>query len=199
MDPTETTDSIERSGAAAIMRVRPAVAADGRAIAEVNARGWQVGYSHIFSATYLHEMGRAIDERAARVVRAIAEPVPPGSRILVAEWESLVIGYTDFGPARPDDSPPPGRRAQQSPPAEIYAFYVDPSVWRRGAGTLLMAGAIEDLRRMGYREAVLWVLEANARARAFYESTGWQGDSGRQIFSRRGEEAWEVRYRRALD
>ena len=47
-------------------------------------------------------------------------------------------------------------------------------------------------------EATLWVLEDNPRARRFYEAAGWEFDGGREIFSRGGVDAWEIRYHKRL-
>jgi len=49
-----------------------------------------------------------------------------------------------------------------------------------------------------YREAVLWVLEGNARARSFYQAHGWWPD-GAVKTEQRGEALLnEVRYRRRV-
>ncbi len=64
-----------------------------------------------------------------------------------------------------------------------------------GVGSALLGageGTLAD--ELGFAEAVLWVLEANAPARAFYEHKGWRLDDGRR------DTGWgpTVRYRRAL-
>jgi hypothetical protein len=40
-------------------------------------------------------------------------------------------------------------------------------------GSALYAAAMVQARTEGYREAVLWVLEDNSRARSFCEPRGW--------------------------
>jgi ribosomal protein S18 acetylase RimI-like enzyme len=52
-----------------------------------------------------------------------------------------------------------------------------------------------DLRQRGYRAAVLWVLESNARARRFYEIAGWRSDGTIQTERSSGVELREMRYR----
>jgi hypothetical protein len=42
-----------------------------------------------------------------------------------------------------------------------------------------MEDALDDLRAAGFGRATLWVLEANARGRGFYEHTGWAPDGVR--------------------
>ena len=55
----------------------------------------------------------------------------------------------------------------------IYLLYVLPEQWGRGVGTALMQAGMQELRKLGMREAILWVLRDNLRARRFYEQLGW--------------------------
>ena len=80
---------------------------------------------------------------------------------------------------------------------ELFAIYVDPEAWGRGAGRALMDTALASLREH-FDEAVLWVLEDNPRTRRFYELAGWVHDGGRDTFSRWDVDAPVVRYRIAL-
>lgn len=56
----------------------------------------------------------------------------------------------------------------------LQALYVDPGHWGRGIGRALHDVALDHLRASGFRVAVLWVIEANVRARAMYERWGWR-------------------------
>ena len=62
-----------------------------------------------------------------------------------------------------------------------------------------MAAAVDELRVLGFDEAILWVLDGNTRARRFYELAGWQPDGAEKQMVWRGVEVHEVRYRRALN
>jgi hypothetical protein len=63
----------------------------------------------------------------------------------------------------------------------------------------LLGACLERLRDLGFREATLWTLEANSRARSFYEKEGWHADGGRQVNKRPGlSDQVEIRYRKAL-
>ena len=110
-------------------------------------------------------------------------------RILLAEDEDELLGYTAFGANRdPDAEPGVG---------EVRTFFVVPGRWRRGVGTVLLRATLHELREMGYESASLWSFAANDRANAFYERAGFERDG-----SERTEEVWghapEVRYRRDL-
>ena len=67
-----------------------------------------------------------------------------------------------------------------------------------GAGRALMASVIAELARLGYADAILWVLDANDRARRFYALAGWEEDSANKTDGSRGFDITEVRYRRTL-
>jgi GNAT superfamily N-acetyltransferase len=110
-------------------------------------------------------------------------------RILVAEEGAELLGHTAFGTSRDADV--------EDDVGEVRSFFVTPPAWRRGVGRALMAGALEGLPELGFRQATLWSFEANERANAFYEAHAFQRDG-----TTRTEEVWahipEVRYRRDL-
>jgi hypothetical protein len=53
-------------------------------------------------------------------------------------------------------------------------------------------------RAVGFRHAVLWVLEGNTQARSFYARTGWAADGARKADVLAGVLVTEFRYRRNL-
>jgi GNAT superfamily N-acetyltransferase len=165
--------------------VRPATLADAREIARVHVETWRAAYAHVFPAEFL--AGLSIDDRAALAEHLLTER---SETILVAEVEGRVVGFASGGPSRDDD---PG-----AAPGEVYAIYVEPAAWGRGAGRLLLQRLEEALLGSGFDDATLWVLEDNPRARRFYEAAGWEFDGGREMFSRGGVDAWEIRYRKRL-
>jgi GNAT superfamily N-acetyltransferase len=145
--------------------VRPAVPADAPAIAAIHVETWRVAYASIFEPGFLHRI--SLEERRTMWAGHLAA-VPPRHHTHVAEAGTHgVVGFCACGPTRDPDVP--GL-------AEVYALYVEPSHWGGGTGTALMEAACLALVEDGYREAVLWVLEANGRARAFYERLGWVAD-----------------------
>jgi GNAT superfamily N-acetyltransferase len=126
-------------------------------------------------------------EQQARHWRAMIEEPPLPGHMLVAERERDAIGFASIGQARDEDGS-----------GEVYAIYVLPEAWGAGAGHVLMQESFRRLRDDGYREAVLWVLDDNPRARAFYEREGWSltDDAREETFLQ--TVVLEVRYRIGL-
>jgi uncharacterized protein (TIRG00374 family) len=111
-------------------------------------------------------------------------------RSLVAELDGEVVGWVSFGENRDADVAPEV--------GELRALFVAPRAWRRGAGRALVAGVLDGLRELGYRQATLWSFDRNDRANAFYERQGFARDGAeqrREAFAG----ALEVRYRRSLE
>ncbi len=73
-----------------------------------------------------------------------------------------------------------------------------PEAWGTGAGYAVHEAALAALRDHGFSHAILWVLEDNPRARAFYERQGWLCDEERAATPIGGTLLQEVRYSRAL-
>jgi GNAT superfamily N-acetyltransferase len=107
----------------------------------------------------------ALDDRREQQERhwrtMIEAPTLPGHTLL-AERGGDAIGFAAIGRARDDAAA-----------GEVYAIYVLPEAWGTGAGHALMQESLRRLRDDGYREAILWVLDDNPRARTFYEREGW--------------------------
>lgn len=55
----------------------------------------------------------------------------------------------------------------------LARMYVVPDRWGHGIGRALYLAATGHLRATGHRKGSLWVLEANLRARSWYERMGW--------------------------
>jgi ribosomal protein S18 acetylase RimI-like enzyme len=79
----------------------------------------------------------------------------------------------------------------------IRHLAVHPARWGRGLAATAMAAAVADMARRGTRDASLWVLEENERARRLYERLGWAATAERR------DAPWppyptEMRYTRPL-
>jgi GNAT superfamily N-acetyltransferase len=168
-------------------RLRPATPDDVPGLAHVHVATWRTAYQSLLPPA-------AIDARSGQVRREqwthrLAER--PG-RALVAELDGRVIGFADAGPSRDFDVVP-------EQVAELYALYVLPQHWGTRAGSALWRETRRWLVDEGYAEATLWVLEANFRARAFYENMGFEIDPHvGKTEDYAGELLAELRYRLPL-
>jgi L-amino acid N-acyltransferase YncA len=166
------------------VHVRPAVPDDVATIAEVHVGTWQAAYRGVLPAAFLDALG---PERSRGAwARAVQRP-----GVLVAEQDGAVVGFVHTVPSRDDDADP-------AVVGEVTSIYVRPGAWGTGAGRALMAAAVDALRGAGFREATLWVLAENPRARRFYAAAGWAEDGATKDDVVGGAPVTEVRYRRAL-
>jgi GNAT superfamily N-acetyltransferase len=126
-------------------------------------------------AEYLAGLNAALPARAERIRERILDaPEHRQSYVATAdEAGTRVVGFVHVGRYRLDQTP----GGPLDPYAgEVYAIYVDPDVWGSGAGQALMEVGLDWLARRRLRPVRLWVLEGNARARAFYERRGFAPD-----------------------
>ena len=167
-----------------MVTVRRAIVQGAPALGRLHVRAWQAAYRGQMPDDYLD--GLRPEERTASWERGLRRD-HDRDPVLVAEDNGRVVGFTLVGPAEDPEGA-----------GQLYAINVDPDHWGMGAGSALLAAAQAELARLGYTEAVLWVLPGNARARRFYEVAGWADDG-----AQRTGEAWgivftEMRYRRRL-
>jgi ribosomal protein S18 acetylase RimI-like enzyme len=163
---------------------------DAAEIATSHVRAWQGGYADVVSGEYLRSLDSDLAKRTLRWQTILLGAEAEGGFVLVGEIDSELVGFLSGGPCRD-----PG---QPEPLGEVHACYVDPAHWRLGVGSALLAAGIERLGAGKYREAVLWVLADNRRARSFYEARGWVGDGGQTTFELDGRRYPKLRYRRNL-
>ena len=82
---------------------------------------------------------------------------------------------------------------------ELWAIYVAPDDWGRGAGRALWERGRSSLQASGFLDVTVWVLEDNRRALRFYEAAGFAPDGGHdKTIELGGESLTEIRLRRDL-
>jgi len=170
--------------------VRPAAVSDAEAVACIEIAAWKAAYRGIVPDPVLDGLDLD-DETATWRERLRGQDVV---RVAVAELDEppaprRPAGYVTEGPARGDDEAGLG---------EIWAIYVDPGAQGRDVGRALMDAAVRALVTRGFAEAILWVFEANAPARGFYEHLGWVADGAAKPYEIGGATPIELRYRRSL-
>ncbi|WP_219415894.1 GNAT family N-acetyltransferase [Pseudonocardia nigra] len=143
--------------------LRHATPEDASGIALVHVRSWRAAYAGLVPDEML--AGLSVDARAQMWTRLIADPAQP---ILVLAAPD-VVGFAAFGANREDPAT-----------GELYAIYLDPGWWGRGAGRLLHDAVVEWLDDR-YARSTLWVLRTNARAVRFYRAAGWFPDGTEKV------------------
>ena len=148
--------------------IRTAHPEDVAAIAAVHTASWNARYSDLSSVRRIDPA--ELPQQKLRWTRRLQE-AGGGRFVLVAvEAETgAIAGILSAGPCR-------SRRLGYQ--AEIYALYVAPWQWRNRLGLRLMASAGYRLSLFGFQNIMLWALEDNLEARAFYERLGGQEIGG---------------------
>lgn len=137
-----------------IRRAEPRDAGD---IADVHQLAWSGAYSGIIPHKALNTMlQRRGKEWWSNAIRR-------ATSVLVVEMDGVIAGYATYGRNRVSDL------AEQG---EIYELYVRPEYQGIGLGTRLFAAAQEALARHDLKGLVVWALEENNTATAFYEGLG---------------------------
>jgi GNAT superfamily N-acetyltransferase len=144
------------------MLVRLARGDDAAAIAALDVASWRAAYRDLMPQSYLDALSS--EEQTDRFARGLGRDARRGKRTLLAVDEGTIVGYAVVGPDA------------GSSDGLLFLMYVAPDRWGTGAGRALMQASRAALAELGYRRAALWVLEANAHARRFYEADGWRAD-----------------------
>jgi ribosomal protein S18 acetylase RimI-like enzyme len=171
------------------VRIRPARTGDAAQIALVHVRSWQGAYRGLVPQEYLDGLDPA--RRLVGWERILAEFDPVSGGVLVAEEGPRVQGFVAYCPSRDDDTDPRDT-------GEVTVLYLRPEAWGQGTGRRLMTAAVDGLTAAGYEQAILWVLDSNARARRFYGAAGWSPDGSVKDEDIAGAAVTELRYRRSL-
>lgn len=167
------------------MSVREARPGEGQAFAETKRAVWQVAYRGLLPDWFLDDLELMPPPEAWE--NAIAR----GSAPFVATAGDRMVGVAAAGPALGHDAAP-GM-------GQLYLIYAQPDVWGTGVGAALHGACLGRMRELGCTEAVLWVLDGNERAAAFYRKMGWRPDGATQTEDHGGVTLQEVRYRREVD
>lgn len=143
------------------MTIRRATVADAAGIADVQTRTWADAYGPLVGDGAIAAASR---DREAHWREILAGETPTW----VAVVDDAVAGIMSAAASRDEEA--------NDDVGELWMLYVAPEAQGRGIGTALADVALGELRTLGCREATLWVLEANAAGRRFYERAGWALD-----------------------
>jgi len=135
--------------------VRPAGPDDVDALLEVQRSSALTAFAHIFPPERYPFPSAVVRAHWAKAVSR------PSARVFLAEQAGRAVGLSAVVPG------------------QLESLFVIPSCWGTGTADILYRHALERLAEWPADEYRLWVLEANARARRFYERRSWRPDGRR--------------------
>ncbi|MBR6045567.1 MAG: GNAT family N-acetyltransferase [Ruminococcus sp.] len=128
---------------------------DPAAVSEIYERSWKHAYKGIIPQAFLDGIPRG--KWAKHLKNA-------SMRHFVAEENGVLIGTASVCASRWEDFKGYG---------ELVSIYFLPEYTGKGHGSKLLERCIAELGSMGFERVMLWVLEDNLSARAFYERRGF--------------------------
>ena len=162
--------------------IRRAVPEDAVGIARVHVGSWRETYRGILPDALLDGLSEEARVRLWDGLLARGE----GDEFVAVSGDGI-LGFASGGPQR--DAGLRGAGFE----GEVLAIYLLRAAQGRGIGRALMGAVADAVAARGMRGLALWVLEANAPARGFYERMG--GVAVGEKVERRGEAALrEVAY-----
>lgn len=139
--------------------IREATPDDALSLAEIHATAWQAAYPGLVPAD---QLARMTVENRLRVWTKVLAQDNTATPTVLALSDNRPAGFICLGPTR---SPELGYAG------EIWAINLHPDFWGKGIAEPLLRAGVERLISLGYKNAHLWVVTGNSRARRFYERT----------------------------
>jgi len=140
-----------------LVSIRHAKPDDAAALSKVFDAAWREAYLGIIPGIALEKMFSRRSERWWR------STVSRGRPLVVLDLGQGAVGYASYGRCRDRSLPANG---------EIDELYLLPEYQGIGFGRRLFKAVRNDLRHHEMGRVIVWALEENARACAFYESMG---------------------------
>lgn len=146
------------------------------AISRIYEESWKAAYKDIVPQSYLDEIPEG---------KWASNLEQEGVHSLVLIENDIFIGTSSYSKSRISEFEGYG---------EIISIYLLPEYIGKGYGKRLLRVAMAELKKLGYRDVYLWVLEENHRARSFYEKEGLAFDGNKMRHVIGGKELTELRY-----
>lgn len=154
---------------------------DEEELAYIQTESWNAGFKDILSEDVLQRYTQV--NKATEMYRHILDQNIGNGYLLKVEGKPHCIAWWDA--TREKDMP--GY-------AELICIHSLQNQWRKGYGSKMMDAVLHDVAAAGYSKIMLWVFEANTRARRFYEVHGFAANGK----AKRSLEAIEVCYEKNL-
>ena len=129
-------------------------------LAYIQTESWKAAFKVIIDADMLDKCTNI--DKARLMYQRLLDDNKGNGYILTVDDKPHCIAYWD----KARDSDLIGK-------AELICIHSLPDNWHKGFGSKMMDLVLEDIKKSGYSEVVLWVFRDNLRARAFYEAKGF--------------------------
>ena len=130
---------------------------DAEAVTDILMNSWKKAYRGIVSDEHLDHMNRdaLIERRRAQY-----------KDYIVAVSDDRIVGYCWYvnNSSFTEDV--------SDIDCEVVALYVMPGLERKGLGRKMLLYAVDDLKKQGRKNMIIWCLKENTSARMFYEKMG---------------------------
>ena len=158
------------------MEIRYINKSDNRfSISRIYEESWKYAYSGIIPQEYLDSIPKG---------RWADKVTTPGWSTMVCIENGRFIGTSSFCKSRFPEYGDVG---------EVISLYLLPDYIGQGYGSRLLWAVLNELKKAGYQEAFLWVLEENKNAIRFYEKNGFIPSGDHHYINIGGRNLREIR------
>lgn len=143
------------------VKIRKAIPGDEQVLAYIQTESWKAAFVDILSP---EELERCINlEKAEQMYHSVL--YHEGCNMAVELVNDQPHCIAAWGKNRCDLGDAVG---------ELICIHSLQNNWAKGYGSAMMEYVLAQLRQAGYGSVILWVFEANTRARKFYEKHGFE-------------------------
>lgn len=159
------------------MEIRYMSSTDNKlSISKIYAESWKYAYRGMIPQDYLDSISEG---------QWVSYLTNPDRKTLLCLENDIMIGTSSFSNSRSEQFEGWG---------EIISIYLLPEYIGKGYGKQLIEFAVLELKKLGYSNIFLWVLEENSKARRFYEKAGFISTDDYLNARIGGKEVKEIRY-----
>lgn len=176
------TGAAAPGSAAQRVRVRPMDAETVRGALEVKNLGWRETFSRLIAEEWLDGMDARLDADVAAWTKALERPGNLTRTAVALTEDGEVVGMASAAPVLEESD-----RLATGAKWELFTVYVA-RAWQGSGIARRLADSV-----LGDEPALLWVLEENPRARAFFEKLGFAPDGAREELPAEWSGAHDIR------
>lgn len=159
------------------MEIRYITSTDNKmTISKIYAESWKYAYKGMIPQAYLDSISEE---------QWVANLGNSDRKTIICIDDGIIVGTSSFSASRLERFAGWG---------EIISIYLLPDYIGKGYGKRLIEYAVSELKKLGYKDIFLWVLEENIRAKKFYEKVGFIPTHDYLNDHIGGKEVKEIRY-----